>query len=102
MIGLDQASLRRFDMKLEFGYLKPKQAWKLFVDECKMLEINIKQKEYIKDRVKSLTKLAPGDFAATRRQNRFRPIKSVEMFLERLEVELSVKEGNQDVKMGFL
>jgi len=102
MTGLDQASLRRFDMKLEFGYLKPKQAWKLFVDECKMLEINIKQKEYIKDRVKSLTKLAPGDFAATRRQNRFRPIKSVEMFLERLEAELSVKEGNQDVKMGFL
>lgn len=33
MSGLDQASLRRFDMKLEFGYLKPKQAWKLFRDE---------------------------------------------------------------------
>jgi SpoVK/Ycf46/Vps4 family AAA+-type ATPase len=102
MIGLDQASLRRFDMKLEFGYLKPKQAWKLFVDECKMLDISIKQKEYIKDRVKSFTRLAPGDFAAVRRQNRFRPVKSAKMFLERLEEELSVKEGSEDVKMGFL
>ena len=102
MSGLDQASLRRFDMKLEFGYLKPKQAWKLFVEECKSLSITIEDKEQIKNRVKSLSQLAPGDFAAVRRQNRFRPVKSAEMFLERLEEELSVKEGSGDVKMGFL
>jgi hypothetical protein len=29
-------------------------------------------------------------------------VKSAEMFLERLEEELSVKEGSGDVKMGFL
>ena len=102
MEGLDQASLRRFDMKLEFGYLKSKQAWKLFVEECKSLEITIEEKEQIKNRVKSLTQLAPGDFAAVRRQNRFRPVKSAEMFLERLEEELSVKEGSGEIKMGFL
>ena len=102
MSGLDQASLRRFDMKLEFGYLKPKQAWKLFAEECKSLDIVIKDNGQVKNRVKSLTQLAPGDFAAVRRQNRFRPVKSVDMFLERLEEELSVKEGSEDVKMGFL
>jgi len=102
MSGLDQASLRRFDMKLEFGYLKPKQAWKLFVDECKSLDITIDNKEQIKNRVKSLTQLAPGDFAAVRRQNKFSPVKSANVFLERLEEELSVKEGSNDVKMGFL
>jgi SpoVK/Ycf46/Vps4 family AAA+-type ATPase len=102
MSGLDQASLRRFDMKLEFGYLKPKQAWKLFVEECKSLDIAIEEKEEIKNRVKSFTQLAPGDFAAVRRQNRFRPVKSAEMFLERLGEELFVKEGSDEVKMGFL
>ena len=102
MSGLDQASLRRFDMKLEFGYLKPKQAWKLFVDECKILDISIQDTEQIKNRVKSLTQLAPGDFAAVRRQSRFRPLQSAEMFLDRLMEEISVKEESGDVKMGFL
>ena len=52
--------------------------------------------------MKLLTQLAPGDFAALRRQNRFRPVKNADLFLERLEEELSVKEGSGDVKMGFL
>lgn len=102
MDGLDQASLRRFDMKLEFGYLKPKQAWKLFVEECKLLKIDIPKRTSIKEKVKALQRLAPGDFAAVRRQNRFRPVKSVEVFLERLEEEVSVKEGSSGMKMGFL
>jgi hypothetical protein len=89
-------------MKLEFGYLKSKQAWKLFVEECKGLDITIEDKEQVKNRVKSLRQLAPGDFAAVRRQNRFRPVESAEMFLERLEEELSVKEGSREIKMGFL
>lgn len=102
MSGLDQASLRRFDMKLEFGYLKPKQAWKLFVNECESLDINIKNIKQIKTRVQALEQLAPGDFAAVRRQSRFRPLKSADVFLERLKEELSVKEGNVDMTVGFL
>ena len=102
MSGLDQASLRRFDMKLEFGYLKPKQAWKLFKDECKGLNIAIKDVKEVKNKVILLTKLAPGDFAAVRRQNRFNPVKHANDFLERLNDELSVKEGDTDIKMGFL
>jgi len=102
MSGLDQASLRRFDMKLEFGYLKPKQAWKLFQDECKALNLNISNEEQLKSKIKSLHQLAPGDFAAVRRQSKFRPLKSSKMFLSRLEEELFVKEGSNDVKMGFL
>jgi SpoVK/Ycf46/Vps4 family AAA+-type ATPase len=102
MSGLDQASLRRFDMKLEFGYLKPKQAWKLFKEECRGLCIDIEHNEDLKHKVKSCTQLAPGDFAAVRRQNRFRPVESAELFLARLEEELSVKEGKEDMTMGFL
>ena len=33
MANLDKASLRRFDLKMEFGYLKPEQSWKLFKSE---------------------------------------------------------------------
>ena len=102
MSGLDQASLRRFDIKLEFRYLKPKQAWKLFVEECRRLEITIEHGEEVKNRVKSLKNLTPGDFAAVIRQNRFRPMNHAKLFLERLQEELSVKEGSNEVKMGFL
>lgn len=101
MSGLDQASLRRFDMKLEFGYLKPEQAWKLFVVNCKELDIDLSDKK-LQGKMKYLTQLAPGDFAAVRRQSRFSPVKSAEMFLERLAEEVSAKEKSIDVKMGFL
>ena len=74
----------------------------LFVEECKSLDIGIGNKEKVKNRVNSFTQLAPGDFAAVRRQNRFRPVKSADMFVERLAEELSVKEGSGDVTMGFL
>ena len=102
MSGLDQASLRRFDMKLEFGYLKPRQAWKLFVEECKSLDLVLDNTTQVKKRVTALTQLAPGDFASVRRQSRFRPLKSAEIFLGRLEEEISVKEGSGDITMGFL
>ena len=102
MSGLDQASLRRFDMKLEFGYLKPKQAWKLFKDECRVLELHIVDKSSLKDKMRSLSQLAPGDFAAVRRQSRFRPLKNAEMFIDRLVEEVSVKEDELSNKMGFL
>lgn len=102
MSGLDQASLRRFDMKLEFGYLKPAQAWSLFKDECSLLEIDISDKEMLKEKIKRLDQLAPGDFASVRRQSKFMPINSSEVFLERLIEEVSVKNISADVKIGFL
>jgi SpoVK/Ycf46/Vps4 family AAA+-type ATPase len=101
MSGLDQASLRRFDMKLEFGYLKPEQAWKLFVANCQELGIDLSDKK-LQEKMKYLTQLAPGDFVAVKRQSRFSPVKSAEMFLERLGEEVSVKEKSGEVKMGFL
>lgn len=39
MDNLDRASLRRFDLKLEFGFLEYNQAFKLFKDECENLNI---------------------------------------------------------------
>lgn len=101
MEGLDQASIRRFDLKLEFGYLKPEQAVKLFQKEAEGIGIKRIEKAVLNG-VRSLTKLAPGDFAAVRRQSRFAPIKNAKEFYERLCNEISIKQQSSSKVMGFL
>jgi len=101
MDNLDKASLRRFDLKLEFDYLKPTQAWEMFLSYCKELKIR-KPAISFKSGVESLRYLTPGDFAAIIRQNRFRPIKNVKDFISRLEDEIAVKNVDNSRKMGFL
>jgi len=54
MDGLDQASLRRFDLKLEFGYLKREQAWQLFLDEAKQLKLR-KPANKVQDELRKLS-----------------------------------------------
>ncbi len=102
MSGLDQASLRRFDMKLEFGYLKTKQAWKLFKNECKSFGIDTHINKKLKEQILALKNLAPGDFAAVKRQHRFRPIIDAQDLFDRLQEEIDVKESDGGMKMGFL
>ena len=103
MSGLDQASLRRFDLKLEFRSLKPEQAWELFLKECILMDIDAKDNIKIKREFQLLKVLTPGDFTAVKRQNRFRPIKNASTFIERLKQETLIKEqSNHIVTMGFL
>lgn len=100
MDNLDKASLRRFDLKLEFSYLKPTQAWEMFLSYCKELKIR-KPASSFKNTVENLRYLTPGDFAAVTRQNRFRPIKDVKDLIARLEDEVKVKKVDSGRKMGF-
>ena len=101
MDSLDKASLRRFDLKLEFDFLKPEQSWKMFNEFSKELSLSKITKEYKKD-IQCLKALTPGDFAAVVRQNRFRPIKSNEDFISRLSDEVAVKNIDSSSKMGFM
>jgi len=101
MDNLDKASLRRFDLKLEFNYLKPKQAWEIFISYCKDLKL-AKPSLSFKKKVIGLRCLTPGDFAAVVRQSRFRPLKGVDDLLNRLEKELEVKNISGSSVMGFL
>ena len=101
MDNLDRASLRRFDMKLEFKSLKAAQAQKLLESHCRELKIDCAGQESAKHF--HLHNLTPGDFAAVARQHRFNPIESLEDFVQRLEEEVRVKgldEGER--KMGFV
>ena len=97
--NLDKACLRRFDLKLEFGYLLPEQARNLFKKECALLKV--KFDENAAKKVSSLGLLAPGDFASVRRQAKFRPIKNGDDFCHRLELEVALKNEEKSVKIGF-
>lgn len=101
MDNLDPASLRRFDLKLEFEYLKAEQSLKLFSEYAKEFGFK-KLVDVERQKVKSLRNLAPGDFAAVGRQNRFRPIENCADFVQRLEDEVSVKNESNGNVMGFL
>lgn len=100
MEGLDQAALRRFDLKLKFDYLLPEQAWALFERQCAVLAVSAPTPN-LKAMLGRLSNLTPGDFAAVARQNRFRPIETPHAFLAALEQECMVKEDRQPKVIGF-
>lgn len=100
MRGLDQAALRRFDLKVKLGYLKPQQAWELACRHCQALGLPAPSTG---DRTElaSLKQLTPGDFMAVLRQHRFRPLKSSAALIAALAEECAVKEGPKR-SIGFI
>lgn len=100
MDGLDQAALRRFDLKVKFNFLKPEQATVLLRRHCTQLSISAPQPEQ-EAKLQRLSKLTPGDFAAVARQSRFRAITSAGAMVAALEAECALKEGAK-AGIGFL
>jgi len=101
MDNLDKASLRRFDLKLEFDFLKAEQSWNMFLSYCSDLKLS-KPMDSFRNTIECLRYLTPGDFAAVTRQNRFRPIVDIKDFISRLEDEIAVKNVSSGNIMGFL
>lgn len=99
MDGMDKASLRRFDLKLEFGYLKPEHAFELFQKESQ--QMNLLGAISMKQKVMNLSSLTMGDFATIRRQNRFSPIASCEELYIRLVNEIEIKHLDSMNQIGF-
>ena len=99
MAGLDQAALRRFDLKVKFDFLKSEQADELLTRYCHQLDFPAPQPEHLA-KLKHLQQLTPGDFAAVIRQNRFRPIASSTALVAALEAECALKEGAK-AAIGF-
>jgi AAA+ superfamily predicted ATPase len=97
--NLDPASLRRFDIKVKFGYLTVEQAWGLLERYCEVLELSAPNVG-LKPRLARLTQLTPGDFALVARQHEFRPLASTKMILSSLETELAFRCGNK-TPIGF-
>ncbi|NML59893.1 ATP-binding protein [Massilia sp. RP-1-19] len=100
MDGLDPAALRRFDLKIRFGFLLPDQAQALFGRYCPNLGLPAPAPEQLA-RLRRLSALTPGDFAAVARQHRFRPFMSCASFVSALEQECSIK-AKKARPIGFL
>jgi len=98
MDNLDQASLRRFAMKVEFKFLVPEQALSMLRKEC-VGKVN-KQEATL---IQQMSNLAPGDFAAVKKRLDILAIEpTASAFLEGLTEEVMVKEGGVKPSIGFL
>ncbi len=99
MDGLDQAALRRFDLKIKFDFLRQEQAIELFQRYC--VALGISPPKVPVAALARMPNLTPGDFAAVARRHLFHPIASAEALAAALEAECAAKEGARN-PIGFL
>ena len=97
--SLDQAALRRFDLKIKFDFLLPRQSQALLESYCKALELDAPDNAAAA-RLGRLNNLTPGDFAAVVRRHRFQPLCSAAGMVTALEQECGLKE-NFKRSIGF-
>jgi len=106
MENLDQASIRRFDLKIKFDYLKPLQSWLLFqqtLQDCGQEIINDIDQPYWEKKVLALQGVTPGDFATVSRQNRFsKQALNAEQLFQGLEREIRFKQYGAFKGIGFI
>lgn len=100
MDQLDAASLRRFDLKIKFDYLKSEQSCSLMMDLAEKLSISLQRHEL--DDLRQLTNLTPGDFANVARQTKLTKVGDGTELLKRLSMESKTKVGNNTGRMGFI
>ncbi len=99
--NLDQAAMRRFDLKVKFDYLMPEQAHRLMLQQCEALGLSAPS-DLHQAELARLTVLTPGDFAAVARQHRFRPITDAAGLISALKQECLMKEGGNRKAIGFV
>ncbi|MDE0512135.1 MAG: ATP-binding protein [Gammaproteobacteria bacterium] len=90
--NLDQASLRRFDLKIKFDFMLPRQSQALLENYCHTLDLDIPDNGLAAS-LSRLHHLTPGDFAAVMRRRRFMPVCSAAEIMSALEEECSLKEN---------
>lgn len=99
---VDNASMRRFDVKIKFDFLRPEQTESLFRKYAKKWHFRVKDKEL--EALTSLPNLAPGDFAAVDRLMRLTEKPTSTMFIQALLQEADLKETKGEAKrsIGFV
>ncbi|MGV6808619.1 MAG: AAA family ATPase [bacterium] len=106
MENLDQASIRRFDLKVKFDYLKPTQNWLLFqqvLQDCGSEMSHEEEKLDWEKKVLALQGVTPGDFATVSRQNRFsKQTLDAEQLFKGLEREIRFKQYGAFKGIGFI
>lgn len=98
---LDEASLRRFDLKIHFGYLRQAQVQQLF--SAHMQTLKLKDPSSAAGlRLKHEAHLTPGDFAAVARRARFKPFVSADELASALLAESRLKTVGMKRPVGFV
>ena len=102
---LDTASLRRFDLKIKFGFMKEDQRWEYFQNLSATLNIDTpsaSDNHSLKGRISHLDNLTPGDFAVIKRKARFMgsDLTGSNLF-DALEKESRAKPGGNKNIVGF-
>ena len=101
--NLDSASLRRFDFKIHFDYLRPDQSWILFQQVLKDSGVALSAKKSWKSKLTSYHNLTPGDFATVIRQNRLcKEAINADLLLAGLSRESGFKQTNKPSGIGFM
>jgi hypothetical protein len=105
MDRLDPAVLRRFDLKIQFDYLKPDRTGKLFTRVMSDLQGYTRPRrsaESVKLRLSQLSTLTPSNFATVVRQARVLGTRyDVEQLLGALEAECQAKGSGGKQVRGF-
>lgn len=100
MKDLDSASLRRFDLKIQFDYLSPAQIEAMARKCCHEIGLpDLCSADVVL--LRKLTKLTPGDFLVMRRQHRFQPFQDVDGLIYALWREQELKPVNT-AGIGFM
>lgn len=96
---MDPAVLRRFDLKVEFGYLNPKQIKALWTQSIQRL--GLKPTVEVPHSLLNLECMTPGDFATIERQARFNSLADAHELEERFLIECAHKPNFKPSKIGF-
>ncbi len=100
MESLDSATLRRFDLKVRFDWLKPEQIGLLLGDLLQYMQIDSSPE--IIDAITQIDCLTPGDFANVHRQSMLRPFRSIEEVRHALIAEVNAKPQSKQLgRIGF-
>ena len=100
MDTLDQASLRRFDLKVRFEYLSAVHIRALACAQAERLAITLEDAQL--NRLLPLTQLTPGDFAAVARRHQFAPFANSQEWVDALIEECRLKQPGKLTTIGFL
>jgi SpoVK/Ycf46/Vps4 family AAA+-type ATPase len=100
---IDQAALRRFTFKIKFKPLTKEQREKMFITEALAGDAT-RFDDALRTRLAKLEQLAPGDFAAVKRQVDILATEfSADEFIEQLEAEHRIKPEVREARgMGFV
>jgi SpoVK/Ycf46/Vps4 family AAA+-type ATPase len=102
MGDLDEASIRRFDLKIKLNYMKQNQVWNLFRQVIAEQGNRLTQQTKWKSQLSNFHNLTPGDFVTVIRQNRlFSEQLGVHQLFEGLKNESEFKKDSGQRSIGF-